>query len=132
MDITFILPAILFTLLAIFLATTLFNNNNGASSATSQLDNSVFLAQSGRVEAKPGLDRPGASVNLTENQLKTRGGLTSVDKAEERRTDRVAAVGTIAVEEEGLPVTEFGSCTHAHEETVKMGITVNYKYAVSE
>ncbi|XP_029496033.1 uncharacterized protein LOC115113006 isoform X2 [Oncorhynchus nerka] len=127
MDLSFILPAILFTLFAIILVTALFSTNDtytvlSSGSAASKADHSGegSLAQSGREDVKTGLAKSGPSVNLTEKQG-TAAGLTLTDKSEEDSECR--SVGKImdpmaadrrTVEEEGLPAAEVR--THAAHE----------------
>nr|XP_046210296.1 uncharacterized protein LOC124038446 isoform X2 [Oncorhynchus gorbuscha] len=127
MELSFILPAILFTLLAIILVTALFSTNDtstvlSSGSAASKADHSGegSLAQSGREDVKTGLAKSGPSVNLTEKRG-TAAGLTLTDKSEEDSECR--SVGKImdpmaadrrTVEEEGLPAAEVR--THAAHE----------------
>uniref|UniRef100_A0A8C8HN94 Matrix-remodeling-associated protein 7 helical domain-containing protein n=1 Tax=Oncorhynchus tshawytscha TaxID=74940 RepID=A0A8C8HN94_ONCTS len=143
MELSFILPAILFTLFAIILVTALFSNNDtstvsSSGSAASKADHSGegSLAQSGREDVKTGLAKSGPSVNLTEKQG-TAAGLTLTDKSEEDSECR--SVGKImdpmaadrrTVEEEGLPAAEVR--THAaHEKKVKSGIMSGQRYSTS-
>nr|XP_046210297.1 matrix-remodeling-associated protein 7-like isoform X3 [Oncorhynchus gorbuscha] len=143
MELSFILPAILFTLLAIILVTALFSTNDtstvlSSGSAASKADHSGegSLAQSGREDVKTGLAKSGPSVNLTEKRG-TAAGLTLTDKSEEDSECR--SVGKImdpmaadrrTVEEEGLPAAEVR--THAaHEKKVKSGIMSGQRYSTS-
>ncbi|KAK6328455.1 hypothetical protein J4Q44_G00004330 [Coregonus suidteri] len=127
MELSFILPAILFTLFAIILVTTLFSTNDTTTvsfsgSAASNADHSRegSLAQSGREVVKAGLAKSGPSVNLTEKQG-TAAGQTFTDKSEEdseyrsvgKRMYPVAA-DRRTVEEEGLHAAEVR--THAVHE----------------
>ncbi|CDQ63956.1 uncharacterized protein LOC110502750 isoform X2 [Oncorhynchus mykiss] len=127
MELSFILPAILFTLFAIILVTALFSTNDtstvsSSGSAASKADHSGegSLAQSGREDVKTGLAKSGPSVNLTEKQG-TAARLTLTDKSEE--DSKCRSVGKImdpmaadrrTVEEEGLPAAEVR--THAAHE----------------
>ncbi|XP_035648899.1 uncharacterized protein LOC118398033 isoform X2 [Oncorhynchus keta] len=126
MELSFILPAILFTLFAIILVTALFSTNDtstvlSSGSAASKADHSGegSLAQSGREDVKTGLAKSGPSVNLTEKQG-TAAGLTLTDKSEEDSECR--SVGKIMdpmaadrrTVEEGLPAAEVR--THAAHE----------------
>ncbi|XP_038848011.1 uncharacterized protein LOC120046677 isoform X3 [Salvelinus namaycush] len=127
MELSFILPAILFTLFAIILVTTLFSTNDtstvsssGTAASKAYHSGEGSLAQSGREVVKTGLAKSGPSVNLTEKQG-TAAGLTLTDKSEEDSECR--SVGKImdpvaadrrTVEEEGLPAAEVR--THAAHE----------------
>eukprot|EP00063_Salmo_salar_P093995 XP_014068830.1 PREDICTED: uncharacterized protein LOC106612307 isoform X1 [Salmo salar] len=134
MELSFILPAILFTLFAIILVTTLFSTNDtstvsSSGSAASKADHSGegSLSQSGREEVKTGLAKSGPSVNLTEKQG-TAAGLTT-DKSEEDSECRSVGkiMDPVAADRrtvEGLPAAEVR--THAaHEKKVKSGITLS-------
>uniref|UniRef100_A0A674F7I5 Uncharacterized LOC115153479 n=1 Tax=Salmo trutta TaxID=8032 RepID=A0A674F7I5_SALTR len=124
MELSFILPAILFTLFAIILVTTLFSANDtstvsSSGSAASKADHSGegSLAQSGREEMKTGLAKSGPSVNLTEKQG-TAAGLTT-DKSEEDSECRSVGkiMDPVAADRrtvEGLPAAEVR--THAAHE----------------
>ncbi|XP_041744562.2 uncharacterized protein LOC121575494 isoform X2 [Coregonus clupeaformis] len=143
MELSFILPAILFTLFAIILVTTLFSTNDTTTvsfsgSAASNADHSRegSLAQSGREVVKAGLAKSGPSVNLTEKQG-TAAGQTFTDKSEEdseyrsvgKRMYPVAA-DRRTVEEEGLHAAEVR--THAvHEKKVKSGIMSGQRCSTS-
>ncbi|XP_038848012.1 uncharacterized protein LOC120046677 isoform X4 [Salvelinus namaycush] len=143
MELSFILPAILFTLFAIILVTTLFSTNDtstvsssGTAASKAYHSGEGSLAQSGREVVKTGLAKSGPSVNLTEKQG-TAAGLTLTDKSEEDSECR--SVGKImdpvaadrrTVEEEGLPAAEVR--THAaHEKKVKSGIMSGQRYSTS-
>ncbi|XP_045579236.1 uncharacterized protein isoform X2 [Salmo salar] len=124
MELSFILPAILFTLFAIILVTTLFSTNDtstvsSSGSAASKADHSGegSLSQSGREEVKTGLAKSGPSVNLTEKQG-TAAGLTT-DKSEEDSECRSVGkiMDPVAADRrtvEGLPAAEVR--THAAHE----------------
>ncbi|XP_067101042.1 uncharacterized protein [Osmerus mordax] len=130
MDLTFLLPAILFTLLAIILASKLFRNNS--SSTEPKADKAQLV----KGEVKAGLEESGRLLNVTEKLVKTNKGLPDADQTKcmehesiERMSCDVAAdIGAVSEKKR----TATGVEIERKEESVSSGFTDVLGTAVTE
>ncbi|XP_010864326.2 serine and arginine rich splicing factor 2a isoform X1 [Esox lucius] len=139
MELSFLFSACLFTLLAIFLVTALFFNNNtsafssSSGSTPSKSDHTPegSLSQYRRKEVNAGLVKSGQSVHLKENLGNA--GFTSVHKSNERHTEnrsvRMITDPVLAYRDtvsEGRDAAEVKTCgVHEDKLSVKQCLTIN-------
>ena len=123
MDLTFLLPAILFTLLAIILASKLFCNNS--SSTEPKADKAQLV----KGEVKAGLEVTGRLLNGTEKLVKTNKGLADANQTkcmEHEINERIkscdvaADIGAVAEKKR----TATGVEVERKEKSVSSGFTV--------